>query len=111
MRLQLVLIELKVVSVESGSNDERQLHVGHVLADASARTIREGIEANLLSRAQSQPSVWLEFLHIGSPDVCIVVNGEAGNRQDSALGEVFLAVVNTLLGGDKTGKTNGGSRV
>lgn len=44
-RLQRLLIQLELVPPEDGGDNERELHLGHVAANAGARAVGEGNES------------------------------------------------------------------
>lgn len=95
MTLQFHLVQLKLISPERRSNDQRKLHMSYILSHACSRPIAERVEADLLPRSHilRKPSVGVESLDILTPDFGVVVDGVAGNRENAAFREVMSCAV------------------
>ena len=74
-RLELVLIQLKLVLAENRRDSQSQLHLSDVTSHTSTRTIAEGDKGVLLAFGDFQPTIRIELVRILTPNLLGVVAG------------------------------------
>lgn len=97
MRLQLRLVQLKLVPMESRAHNQRKLHERDVLSHAGPRAVRERVEPDLLPGRETQPPIRAELLDVRTPQLLVMVQREARDGQDRTLREEVLPVLLFLL--------------
>ena len=109
--LQFLLIQIEIISSESGSHNECQLHLRNIASDTRSRSMTERNESNLLPISQVVPTIRVELVCIRSPDLLWVMDRVCWDREDGVRGEMLTEERDAVSGRHKSGQSKGRSRM